>query len=130
MTKLTLQNAIENGNDIKKMAYSEYKKNYSEYPVVEESYNDEDKTIEVVIPNYDKKLEIAEKLVAKIAPEETDTKKVEFYKKGLGEWLTASNEQKKEAIKVSETVLDYIDCTLTAFRSRLGRLKRAIENLD
>lgn len=64
--KQAAERSNENGNEIKEMHYREYKNNYADFDTVPDSYNPDTKTIKVIVPNYDKKIEIINEVVSSI----------------------------------------------------------------
>lgn len=88
LAKEKIINDIENdGNEVKEMHYKDYKNNYSDCLTIPDSYNPETKTIKVIIPNYDKKVLIMDKVISGLRVLiKKDKESSELYNKMKDNW--------------------------------------------
>lgn len=117
-------NEIEkNGNEIKEMRYVEYKTSYNGFDTVPGSYNKETKTIKVIVANYDKKVEIIDKLINDLKPNENDIEKMKIYKKHIADiWNNQTHEAKVKALTPHKLAPNAIDARLNEMRDTLIRI--------
>ena len=113
-----IENAKRNGNDVIEVHYGEYKRNYANCETIKDSYNAKTKTILVIVPNYDAKVEIIEEeletvveeikaeVEAEVEVKEVANAKIAKLEKNLAFWINKSKEEKVKIIKIKEKRAD------------------------